>query len=691
METITTVVGGRDMIFETGHMARQASGSVVVRYGDTMVLVTATSEKRAQPSRGFLPLSVHYVEKMYAAGKIPGGFFKREGRLSDPETLISRFIDRPIRPLFPDNYNFETQVIATVLSTDHHNEPAVAAMTGTSVALTISDIPFDGPIAGVRVARVDGELLINPYPEQVLEAELDFIVAGSKDAILMVEGAAREVSEAAALEAILYAHKEMQPLIAMQEKLRKKIGKTKRVIKPVKVDAKLQKDVEKFCRAKLAKALQVKDKEERYAALDELAAEIQDKFYNPDKHDESVKGAVKGIFSDLKKQVMPDRILKDGTRVDGRGTTDVRPITCEVGILPRTHGSALFTRGEPQALVAVTLGAKEDEQMIDNLAGLSFKNFLFHYNFPPFSVGEASFLRGPGRREIGHGFLAEKAVTPLIPPKEAFPYSLRVVSEILESNGSSSMASVCGASLALMDAGVPFKAQAAGIAMGLIQEKNKTAILSDILGDEDHLGDMDFKVAGTADGITAIQMDIKIAGINKKILEAALKQASEGRLHILGVRNEALASPRKGLSRFAPRFVAYKISKEKIRDLIGPGGKVIRGIVEKTGAKLDVNDDGVVAISSRDHAAVDEALEMVKALTKEIEIGSVYHGPVKKVMDFGAFVELTPGQDGLVHISQMREERVENVEDVVKEGDMVTVKVIGFDKRGKLKLTMMMN
>jgi polyribonucleotide nucleotidyltransferase len=691
METVTTEVGGRELVIETGHMARQASGSVVVRYGDTIVLVTATSDRKEKPSRGFLPLAVHYVEKMYASGKIPGGFFKREGRLSDPETLTSRFIDRPIRPLFPDNYNFETQVIATVLSTDHHNEPAMAAMTGASAALVVSDIPFQGPIAGVRVARVDGELLINPYPQQAEGAELDFVVAGSRDAILMVEGTAREASEAEALEAILHAHKAMQPLIDMQEKLQKKVGKPKRVITQVEVDAKLRKEVEKFSRAKLAKALQIEEKTERYTALDELADEALEKFYDPEKHEDTVRSGVKTAFGDLKKQLMRERILKEGARVDGRGTTDIRPITCEVGVLPRAHGSALFTRGETQALVVVTLGAKEDEQMVDNLAGISFKSFLFHYNFPPFSVGETTFLRGPGRREIGHGFLAEKAVTPLLPPKEGFPYSLRVVSEILESNGSSSMASVCGASLAMMDAGVPSKAQVAGIAMGLIQEKSKTAILSDILGDEDHLGDMDFKVAGTEEGITALQMDIKVSGINKKVLEAALKQAREGRLHILNVMNEALDKPRQGLSRFAPRFVAYKISKEKIRDLIGPGGKMIRGIVEKTGAKVDVNDDGIVAISSRDHAAVDEALEMVKSLTQEIEIGSVYHGPVKKVLEFGAFVELTPGTDGLVHISQLKEERVENIDEVIKEGDMVTVKVIGFDKRGKLKLSMMMN
>ena len=689
MESVTVEVGGRGLTIETGHMARQASGAVVVRYGDTMVLVTATSEKRESPDRGFLPLSVHYVEKMYAAGKIPGGFFKREGRLSDAETLISRFIDRPIRPLFPHKYLFETQVVATVLSTDHYNEPAVAAMVGASAALTISDIPFEGPIAGVRIVSLNGEFLANPVPEQAAEADLNLFIVGSREAIIMVEGSAKEVSEALALDAIMFGQEALQPLLDIQEQLREITGKPKRIINSRDPDPNIVREIEKFCRIPLEEALLVPEKQARYQALDDLGAQVAEKFANPEQEGAPPPGEVKEIFSELKKQVMRERILKDGTRVDGRSTKDIRPIECQVGLLPRTHGSALFTRGETQALVTVTLGASDDEQMIDNLLGVTFKGFLFHYNFPPFSVGEASMLRGPGRREIGHGFLAEKSVSALLPSREEFPYSLRVVSEILESNGSSSMASVCGASLALMDAGVPVKKHAAGIAMGLIKEKNKTAILSDILGDEDHLGDMDFKVAGTEDGITALQMDIKIGGINKKILEAALKQAREGRLHILDKMNEALASPREGLSQFAPRMVAYKINPAKIRDVIGPGGKVIRGITEKTGAKIDVSDDGVVAVSSRDHKAVDQALEMIKDLTREIEIGAVYEGPVKKLMEFGAFVELTPGTDGLVHISQIKEERVENIQDVLKEGEIVTVKVIGFDKRGKLKLSML--
>jgi len=688
MKLVTTELGGRPFSIESGRMARQAGGAALVRYGDTVVLVTATADKRASANRGFLPLAVHYVEKMYAAGRIPGNFFRREGRLSDPETLISRFIDRPIRPLFPDGWFYETQVIATVLSTDHQNEPAVAAMIGASAAMTISDIPFNGPIAGLRVGRVGGEFVINPTPEQLAESELNFFVCGSKDAILMVEGEAKEVSEAVALDAIMLAHKTMQPVIKIQEELQKALGKKKREAAPVEVNDALVKKVEKSARTKLAKALKVKDKQERAAAVDDVKAEVEAAHADPASGDADLKRQVSEAFNDLKKKVMRERILKDGERVDGRTTTDIRPITCELGILPRTHGSALFTRGETQALVTATLGSREDEQMIDALSGVSFKGFLFHYNFPPFSVGETTFLRGPGRREIGHGFLAEKAVTALLPKKEAFPYSLRIVSEILESNGSSSMASVCGASLAMMDAGVPIPKHVAGIAMGLIQEKTKTAILSDILGDEDHLGDMDFKVAGTEDGITALQMDIKIGGITKKVLQDALKQAQEGRLHILKIMNDAISGTRDGLSQFAPKFIAYKISEAKIRDLIGPGGKNIKGITEKTGAKVDVFDDGVVTISSRDHGAVDEALELVKSMTQEIAIGTVYHGPVRKVMDFGAFVELVPGTDGLVHISQLAEERVERVEDVVHEGDMVTVKVIGFDKRGKLKLSM---
>ncbi|MCH8841364.1 MAG: polyribonucleotide nucleotidyltransferase [SAR324 cluster bacterium] len=691
MHILSSEIGGRPISIETGRMARQAGGSALVRYGDTVVLVAATSAPDASVGLNFLPLAVHYTEKMYASGRIPGGFFKREGRPTLSETLISRFIDRPIRPLFPDGYACETQVIATVLSADHVNAPDGAAMIGASAALTLSDIPFAGPIAGVRVARSDGEFIINPTPDQLQNADLNFFVAGSEDAVLMVEGTAREVPESVALDAIMLAHEAMQPVIRIQQELRAQAGKPKRKVELREPDSKLRKATEKLAASKLAKAIRIQDKVGRTEALHRISEETLMKLYNPEKDDGTVKSDIKDVIKEMTKQEMRNSILKDGQRIDSRSTTEVRPITIELNVLPRVHGSALFTRGETQALVVATLGSREDEQMIDDLAGLHFKSFLFHYNFPSFSVGEVSFPRPPGRREIGHGFLAEMAVKAVLPERESFPYTIRIVSEILESNGSSSMASVCGASLAMMDAGVPIKAHTAGIAMGLIQDKSQTVILTDILGDEDHLGDMDFKVAGTENGITALQMDIKISGIGKQILETALAQAKEGRLHILSKMNEAIAQPRSGLSQYAPRFVAYKIAPDKIRDLIGPGGKVIKGMVEKTGAKIDVTDDGVVMITSREHKAVDAALEMVKELTKQIEIGSVYTGPVKKIMEFGAFVELVPGTDGLVHISQLSDERVDKVTDVLQEGEIVTVKVIGFDKRGKLKLAMVNN
>ncbi|MDH4121772.1 MAG: polyribonucleotide nucleotidyltransferase [Deltaproteobacteria bacterium] len=689
MHSITADLGGRPITIETGKMARQAGGSALVRYGDTVVLVAATAEKKPKPGLDFFPLSVHYIEKFYAAGRIPGSFFRREGRLTEHETLISRFIDRPIRPLFPKGYRYETQVIATVMSADPEYSTDVAAMLGASAALTLSDIPFDGPVAGVRMGRVNGQFIVNPTSAQLDESELDFFVAGTKDAILMVEGESQEVSEDVALEAILTAHRAIQPVIAAQVELAQKAGKPKRPVEVKKNDPALEEAVKSAVGGKLDQALRIQDKMERYAALDALGEEVTTQVDKPAEGQESRKGEISSIFSSLKKNAMRQMILKEGKRIDGRSTTDVRPITIETGVLPRTHGSALFTRGETQALVTVTLGARTDEQLMDTLKGVFFKDFLFHYNFPSFSVGEVSPLRGPGRREVGHGYLAEKGVTALLPSKEQFPYTLRVVSEILESNGSSSMASVCGASLAMMDAGVPLPTHAAGIAMGLIQEGSDTAVLSDILGDEDHLGDMDFKVAGTREGITALQMDMKITGIDRAVLEKALTQAKDGRMHILSKMEAALAAPRKALSPFAPRFIAYKINPDRIRDVIGPGGKVIKGIVEKTGVKMDVADDGVVSISGLDHRMVEEALNMVKSLTAEIEVGSVYTGPVKKIMDFGAFVELTPGTDGLVHISQMGTGRVENVTDVMQEGDVVTVKVIGFDKRGKLKLSLL--
>lgn len=686
MKIVETELGGRSLSIETGRMAKQASGSVVVRYGDTVVLVAATAAKGTAEARDFFPLSVHYVEKTYATGKIPGGFFKREGRLSDRETLISRFIDRPLRPLFDKNFAAETVVQATVLSSDSVNGPDVAAMIGASAALVISDIPFSTPIAGVRIGRVDGELLINPSPADLESSDLDVFMAGSKDAILMVEGEANQVSEEAMVEAILFGHEAIQPIIEIQEALVKECGQPKREVIAPEENTALIKQVEKIALPKVKKALQTKEKMERYALLDAVVAEVTESLEVAEGEPEQ-KGQVAAIIGELKKREMRARILDEGTRIDGRTLTDIREITCETGVLPRAHGSALFTRGETQALVVTTLGTKEDEQMIDSLEGVYYKNFLMHYNFPAFSVGEARSPRGPGRREIGHGFLAEKGLNAILPKRETFPYTIRVVAEILESNGSSSMATVCGGSLSMMDAGVPLKEATAGIAMGLIYEENRTAILSDILGDEDHLGDMDFKVVGTQSGITALQMDIKVTGIDREIIEKALHQAKEGRLHILEIMGREIGSSREGLSSYAPRFVTHKIPVDKIRDVIGPGGKVIKGITEKTGVKINVNDDGIVSVVSTNHQAVDDALEIIYDLTRAVEIGTIYDALVVKIVDFGAFVELFPGTQGLVHISNLAKERVKSVTDVVQEGQSVKVKAIGFDRRGKLQLS----
>ncbi len=684
MKIVETEFGGRPFFIETGKMAKQANGSVVVRYGDTHVLVTATAEKEAGEARDFFPLSVHYVEKAYATGRIPGGFFKREGRLSDRETLISRFIDRPLRPLFDKHFLAETVVQATVLSSDLVNGPDVAAMTGASAALLLSDIPFTTPIAGARIGYIDDQFVVNPVPSALETSALDLLIAGSKDAILMVEGEANQLSEALMVDAILFGHEAIQPLLAVQEELARECGQPKRIVVPPEVNEELQARVEKIALPKVRKALRTKDKLERYAMMDTIGTEVVEAL---GMEDEDEKQEIEQVLAALKKREMRSRILDNGIRIDGRSLTDIREITCETGILPRAHGSALFTRGETQALVITTLGTKEDEQMIDALDGISYKNFLLHYNFPAFSVGEARPPRAPGRREIGHGFLAEKGVIPILPEREEFPYTIRVVSEILESNGSSSMATVCGTSLAMMDAGVPLRAATAGIAMGLIHEDDRTVILSDILGDEDHLGDMDFKVAGTENGITALQMDIKVTGIDRDIIERALSQAKEGRLHILEVMKEEISTSREGLSSYAPRFVTHKIPVDKIRDVIGPGGKVIKNITEKTGAKINVNDDGIVSVVSTDHQAVDAALEMIYDLTRAAEIGTVYKGMVVKVVDFGAFVEIFPGTQGLVHISNLAEGRVKTVSEVVQEGQEVHVRAIGFDRRGKLQLS----
>jgi len=686
MKSVEREFGTATLKLETGRMAKQANGSVLVTYGDTVVLVAATAEKGSGGGKDFFPLAVFYVEKGYASGRIPGGFLKRESRLSDHETLISRIIDRPLRPSFEENYLADTLILATVLSHDLIHPSDVAAMNGASAALAISDIPFHNPIGGVRVGRIDEVLTINPSPEMLEKSDLNIFMAASKDAILMVEGEANNISESVMLDALWYGHEQIQPIIAMQEELMQSVGKKKRNVEAPETDIELKNKIEAVAPERLRKALSIKDKQERYESLDTLHDEMSIEILGDEPESDTVK-EFSQIFSDIKKEEMRSRLINENIRIDGRKPEEIRPITCETKVLPRTHGSALFTRGETQALAVTTLGAREDEKMIDSLDGISFKRFMLHYNFPSFSVGETSVPRGPGRREIGHGTLAERGLSTLIPGKSEFPYTIRLVSEILESNGSSSMATVCAGSLALMDAGVPLKTATAGIAMGLISDGKNHVILSDILGDEDHLGDMDFKVVGTEGGITALQMDIKIKGLSREVVEKSLMQAREGRLHILNEMGKALKEPRQGLSSYAPRFITHKIAQDKIGTVIGPGGKMIKSIVDQTGVKINIDDDGIVSIMSRDHNAVDDALEMVKNLTRTIEIGETYTGPVKKVMDFGAFVEVFPGTEGLVHISNLAEGRVEKVTDVCKEGDVVTVKATGVDRRGKIQLS----
>ena len=686
MKSVEREFGTATFKLETGRMAKQANGSVLVTYGDTVVLVAATAEKGSGSGADFFPLSVFYVEKAYSSGRIPGGFLKRESRLSDHETLISRIIDRPLRPSFEENYLADTLILATVLSHDMVHPSDVAAMNGASAALAISDIPFHNPIGGVRVGRIDEVLTINPSPEMLEKSDLNIFMAASKDAILMVEGEANNISESVMLDALWYGHEQIQPIIAMQEELMQSVGKKKRNVEAPETDIELKNKIEAVAPERLRKALSIKDKQERYESLDTLHDEMSIEILGDEPESDTVK-EFSQIFSDIKKEEMRSRLIKENIRIDGRKPEEIRPITCETKVLPRTHGSALFTRGETQALAVTTLGAREDEKMIDSLDGISFKRFMLHYNFPSFSVGETSVPRGPGRREIGHGTLAERGLSTLIPGKSEFPYTIRLVSEILESNGSSSMATVCAGSLALMDAGVPLKTATAGIAMGLISDGKNHVILSDILGDEDHLGDMDFKVVGTEGGITALQMDIKIKGLSREVVEKSLMQAREGRLHILNEMGKALKEPRQGLSSYAPRFITHKIAQDKIGTVIGPGGKMIKSIVDQTGVKINIDDDGIVSIMSRDHNAVDDALEIVKNLTRTIEIGETYTGPVKKVMDFGAFVEVFPGTEGLVHISNLAEGRVEKVTDVCKEGDVVTVKATGVDRRGKIQLS----
>ena len=684
----SVVVGGRPLTFETGRLAKLAHGSVLVTYGESAVLVTAVSSSE-RPGIDFFPLTCEYQEKTYAAGKIPGGFFKREGRLRDAEVLSSRLMDRPLRPLFPDGYRKDTQVIATVMSSDRENPTDVLAMCGASAALHLSDSPWHGPIAGVRVARVEGELVAFPTFEQIQSADLDLVVAASKDAIVMVEGGADEVSEADLIDALMFAHKEAQIVIGLIEKMRQAVGKPKREFVIPKLDEAIARRVAELVDADLKVACVIREKKKRYDTYAELEERVEHeltKELGAERFAEN-RRLIDEEFENRKAQVVRTMVLDEGKRIDGRDTKTIRPIACEVGLLPRVHGSALFQRGETQAIVTATLGTSSDEQKIDALTGESWKRFMLHYNFPPFSTGETKPLRGPGRREVGHGALAERAVTRMIPTHEQFPYTIRIVSEILESNGSSSMASVCGATLSMMDCGVPVKRPVAGIAMGLIQEGQKTAILSDILGDEDHLGDMDFKVCGIERGVTAIQMDIKIAGLERSILERALQQAREGRLHILGKMVETLPTARTEINRWAPRITSIKVKPDQIRLIIGPGGKTIKGIVDQTGCSVDVEDDGTVNVASADSDAVKRALSIIEGLVAEPEVGTVYHGTVRRITDFGAFVEILPNTEALLHVSEMAHERVESPGDVLAEGDEVDVKVISVERDGKIRLT----
>jgi polyribonucleotide nucleotidyltransferase len=684
----SVMIGGRPMTIETGRLAKQAHGSVLITFGESVVLVTAVSADE-RPGIDFFPLTCEYVEKTFAAGKIPGGFFKREGRLRDEEILVCRIMDRPLRPLFPDGFRRDTQVIATVFSADKINPTDVLALTGASAALHISDIPWSGPVVGIRVGRIDGEFIAYPTFEQQAAADIDLVVAVSKDAIVMVEGGAAEASENDIVEALMFAHRSAQPILEVIEKLRAAVGKPKKEFKAKSLPAEIKSRVSQLVDAELGTATRVTDKKARYDGYSGLKKKLTETLVaevGAEKWPEYA-GLVKEEFEERKAHVVREFVLSEGKRIDGRDTRTIRPIMCEVGLLPRVHGSALFQRGETQALVATTLGTSSDEQKIDALTGERWKRFLLHYNFPSFSTGETKPMRGPGRREIGHGALAERALLRLIPESDKFPYTIRIVSETLESNGSSSMAAVCGGCLSLMDAGVPIKAPVAGIAMGLISDGDRVAILSDILGDEDHLGDMDFKVCGTERGITAIQMDIKIAGLSRDILSRALDQAKEGRKFILGKMLETLQAPRSDLSKYAPRITTIKVKPDQIRLVIGPGGKTIKGIIDQTGVSIDVEDDGTVNVASSDSDAVKKALDIIRGLTAEPEIGAVYDGVVKRIADFGAFVEILPNTDGLVHISELAHERVDRVEDVLKEGDKVQVKVISVDREGKIRLT----
>jgi polyribonucleotide nucleotidyltransferase len=676
---------GRPLSLETGRLAKQAHGSVLAQYGETMVLATVVSAFQTRPDVDFLPLTVDYQEKTFAAGKIPGGFFKREGRPSEKEILTSRLIDRSMRPLFPKGYDYETQIIVTVLSADRDNDPDVLSIIAASSALEVSDVPHAGPVAAARMGRIDGRIVVNPLLDNLDRSDLSIVVAAKPDAIVMLEGGARIVDEDAVLEALYRAHEELVPVFEMQQELRRLAGKEKRPFAPKALDADLLAAVREAVGHEVEAALNATAKKQRREDLGALAdksvAALGERYQGRERE-------IAQACDQLVREQVRRAIIEQDRRIDGRRSTEIRPLSAQVQVLPRTHGSALFTRGETQALATATLGTSADEQKIDALLGERYKKFLLHYNFPPFSTGEVKRMGSPGRREIGHGALAERALLPLLPDEDEFPYTVRVVSEVLESNGSSSMATVCGGSLALMDAGVPVKGAVAGIAMGLVKDGEQVRVLTDILGDEDHLGDMDFKVAGTANGVTAIQMDNKVGGIPREVMRSALMQARDARLFILGVMQKAIATPRKEISAYAPRIVTIHINPDKIRDVIGPGGKVIRGLVEETGCKIDVEDDGTVLVASADGAAMDRAIEAIQGLAAEPEVGKIYKGKVRRVVEFGAFVEILPGTDGLLHISQLSNERVRRVEDVVREGDEVMVKVLDVERGGKIRLSL---
>ncbi|MBY0381825.1 MAG: polyribonucleotide nucleotidyltransferase [Xanthobacteraceae bacterium] len=679
--------GGRPLKLETGKVARQADGAVIATYGETIVMATVVSAKTPKEGIDFLPLTVNYQEKAFAAGRIPGGYFKREGRPSEKETLVSRLIDRPIRPLFADGYRCDTQVIVTTLSHDMENDPDIVAMVAASAALTLSGVPFMGPVGAARVAFANDEFILNPSLDEMADTQLDLVVAGTATAVLMVESEAKELPEEVMLAAVMFGHKHFQPVLKAIIELAEKAAKEPRDVVAT-VNEALEKEILGVVEQDLRKAYAIPVKQDRYAAVGVAKEKMLAHFFPDGGEHRYEKLRVLGVFKEVEGKIVRWNILDTGKRIDGRDLKTVRPIVAEVGVLPRAHGSALFTRGETQALVVTTLGTAEDEQFIDSLSGTYKETFLLHYNFPPYSVGETGRIGSPGRREIGHGKLAWRAIRPVLPPHHEFPYTLRVVSEITESNGSSSMATVCGSSLALMDAGVPLKRPTAGIAMGLILEGERFAVLSDILGDEDHLGDMDFKVAGTEKGVTSLQMDIKIAGITEEIMKVALTQAKDGRLHILGEMAKALTAARAELGEHAPRIEVLHIPTDKIRDVIGTGGKVIREIVEKTGAKINIEDDGTVKVASANGESIRAAIKWIKSITSEPEVGQIYDGTIVKVMEFGAFVNFFGPKDGLVHISQLAANRVQKTSDVVKEGDKVKVKLLGLDDRGKVRLSM---